>query len=332
VYQASQGGKTVVPLELKGRLLGSSNTPRLSQIVSWKYGHLSAHLVREDLRLNHNLLISSKLVQSISDHVATIAYETEADWVYALPVLPQVVTHISLGRDGTTTAIRSQGYRETMCGTISLYDGKGVRQHTIYTACAPEHGKSVFNSVLSMEIARIKHAFPHVTYVGIADGAKDNWTYLAPHVQAEILDFYHVTEYLSAASSVLIKGRKAAHKWLEDACHDLKNNPAGAERILNELKTWLKNHPPDREGIVQKTLTYFANNLHRMDYPAYQAAGYPIGSGVTEAACKCVVKQRLSLSGMRWSLRNAEGMLIQRALLATPGRWEQFWAKYMTCT
>jgi len=69
VYQASRGGKTVVPLEAKGRFLGSSNTPKFSKIVSWKYSHMSARLVREDLQMNHSRLLSTKLVQSVSAHV-----------------------------------------------------------------------------------------------------------------------------------------------------------------------------------------------------------------------------------------------------------------------
>lgn len=329
MYQLPRGGKTVVPLELEGRLLGSSNTPRFSQQVSWKYGHLSAEQVSEDLRLNHNRLVSKKLIQSISAHVAVIAYQKEMEWSYALPALTQVVTHISVGRDGTTTAIRDQGYRETMCGTLSLYAANGERLHTVYTACAPEHGKDLFNSVLDMEISRIKASFPSVTYVGLADGAKDNWTYLAPHVQVEILDFYHVTQYLNEVSRVFIRGKKAASKWLETACHDLKHSPAGAQRILEELIAWQKKIDPDRAGIMQKTVTYFTNNTQRMHYADYQKKGYPIGSGVTEGACKSVIKQRLSQSGMRWNIDPAQGMLIQRALLATKGRWEQFWGKYM---
>lgn len=67
----------------------------------------------------------------------------------------------------------------------------------------------------------------------------------------------------------------------------------------------------------------------RMNYTKYQKMGYSIGSGVTEAACKAMVKQRLSQSGMRWNLDNAQGMLITRALTTTAGRWEQFWEKYV---
>ena len=41
VYQHSRGGRTVVPLETKGRFLGSSNTPKFSKMVSWKYSQIS---------------------------------------------------------------------------------------------------------------------------------------------------------------------------------------------------------------------------------------------------------------------------------------------------
>jgi hypothetical protein len=62
-----------------------------------------------------------------------------------------------------------------------------------------------------------------------------------------------------------------------------------------------------------------------MNYVNYQKAGYPIGSGVTEAACKVVAKQRLSSSGMRWTILAAQHTLLLRGLICTNGRWQQFW-------
>ncbi len=64
-----------------------------------------------------------------------------------------------------------------------------------------------------------------------------------------------------------------------------------------------------------------------MDYPAFLAEGLPIGSGVTEAACKTLVKQRLCASGMRWKTKGAGIVLSLRALTQTAGRWTQFWQK-----
>jgi hypothetical protein len=329
VYQASRGGKGVVPLESRGRFLGGSNTPKFSKMVSWKYGHMPARLVCEDLGMNHSRPLSTKLVQSVSAHVEGVAMDKEFEWRYELPEFDQVASHVSIGRDGTTMAILGHGYRETMCGTISFYSATGDRLHTIYSACAPEYGKNIFDQVLDMEIGHVKDKFPSVRYIGLADGARDNWTYLKRHAQVEILDFYHATEYLTKAGACLKKGEAAQKAWVGNACHDLKHKKNGARFIVRELKSWVKEKGDQEREAVQKAITYFENNLERMNYPLYQKLGYPIGSGVTEAGCKTLVKQRMCQSGMRWKEDNAQGLLLTRSLVLTTGRWEQFWDHYM---
>jgi hypothetical protein len=64
-----------------------------------------------------------------------------------------------------------------------------------------------------------------------------------------------------------------------------------------------------------------------MDSPVFLADQLPIGSGVTEAACKSLVKQRLCASGMRWKTTGAKVVLSLRALTHTVGRWTRFWQK-----
>jgi len=63
-----------------------------------------------------------------------------------------------------------------------------------------------------------------------------------------------------------------------------------------------------------------------MDYAAHIENNLPIGSGVTEAACKTLVKQRLCSSGMRWKDKGAKVIVSLRALVQSKGRWQQFWA------
>lgn len=297
-------------------------------MVSWKYAHLSARQVCEDMKENHCRGLSTKLVQSVSAHVEALALEKEFEWQYDLPVFEDVVSHVSLGRDGTTMAILGEGYRETMCGTISFYNTKGDRLHTIYSACAPEYGKKTFNSVMSMEIEQVRAKFADVTYIGLADGARDNWIYLRQYAGVEILDFYHATEYLTNASEQMNKGKQAQKEWADSACHDLKHKKNGARFIVRQLKRWIKTNGTDGHENIQRTITYFENNLDRMNYTLYQKMGYPIGSGVTEAGCKTLVKQRMCQSGMRWKGECAQGLLLTRSLILTTGRWQQFWAKY----
>lgn len=81
-----------------------------------------------------------------------------------------------------------------------------------------------------------------------------------------------------------------------------------------------------REGL-EKAITYFTNNGDKMQYSLYRAMGLPLGSGVTEAACKCVAKARMGGSGMRWDSKGAAEVLSLRTMVKTDGRWEEFWDK-----
>jgi hypothetical protein len=82
-----------------------------------------------------------------------------------------------------------------------------------------------------------------------------------------------------------------------------------------------------RKQLEASIRRYFDNHLHQMHYKRYQDLGMPIGSGVTEAACKILIKQRLCCSGMRWKENGAQAILSLRALLMTSARWHQFWQK-----
>jgi hypothetical protein len=136
---------------------------------------------------------------------------------------------------------------------------------------------------------------------------------------------------MGKAAAVLYRGQPQTRKaWLDEACHRLKHDGGGAVWVLKRLRSLARQRPwakSDEE--VQRAINYFANQsgAGRMDYAARIAAGEPIGSGVTEAACKVIVKQRLCGSGMKWTEDGAAVVLSLRALSYTPERWDQFWAK-----
>jgi len=56
-----------------------------------------------------------------------------------------------------------------------------------------------------------------------------------------------------------------------------------------------------------------------MDYQGYRRRGLPIGSGVTEAACKTVFTQRFKRSGMRWSRESGQVILDLRVIYTPHG-------------
>ncbi len=59
-----------------------------------------------------------------------------------------------------------------------------------------------------------------------------------------------------------------------------------------------------------------------MKYDEYLAAGYPIGSGVAEGACRHLVKDRMEGTGMRWTVAGAQAMLHLRAVYLN-GHWDE---------
>ena len=116
--------------------------------------------------------------------------------------------------------------------------------------------------------------------------------------------------------------------WVERRCDRLKHQAGAAARLLAELRALQaagvgETHRED----LAAALTYFQNHQHQMPYAERVAAHLPIGSGVTEAACKTLVKMRMCRSGAKWKTKGAGVVLSLRALSYSAGRWEQFWAK-----
>lgn len=328
VYQTSAGGKTYCPLDVNARIVTSS-TPRFAKIITHKYAGASAREVSEDLEENHGRSVARSFLQNVVNVVGSIAQATEEEWMYEIPAQDEIVRTIGLSLDGTCILMRKDGYREAMVGTISLYNKAGDRLHSIYLGAAPEYGKKKFLERLEREIYRVKLQYPEANYVGIADGAKINWDFLEKHTSYQVLDFYHATEYLADVARAVHPNTDAHPKrkeWLNDACHRLKHDANAASTILKEMiKLPQEGLIADVKTKLNAAITYFKNQKHRMDYNLYREMNLPIGSGVTEAACKTLVKQRLCQSGMKWGEKGARLVLCLRALVCTKGRFKQFW-------
>jgi hypothetical protein len=284
--------------------------------------------VKKDFLDNHGRAVQRKTLQSISEVVGILALAKESTWEY-VPTpedLEDKAKIISIGLDGTCMQMREDGWREAMTGTVTLYNKDGDRLHTTYVAASPEYGKETFLNKLENVINKTKKTFSTDIIVGLADGARDNWLFLGEHTDYQVLDFYHVTEYLGAYSRVVIKDHDEQKIWLENACHNLKHKVGAAARPLSEFENEaIKKHKKETQEIIVKTVTYFKNNLLKMKYSKMMEMNAPIGSGVTEAACKVIVKERMCKSGMRWNEEGAHIVLKLRSMNQTQGNWDFFW-------
>jgi hypothetical protein len=328
-YQSKRGGKTFCPLEQKARIVTTS-TPRFAKQISHKFAENASTQVQEDMRENHNRDVARSYLQNVADAVGAAVQAREEAWSYAPPALDKPVHKVGVGLDGTCMLLCEDGYRETMVGTIALYDKAGERQHTTYIAASPEYGKATFKSKLDRLIKEMQDRYPSAKFIGIADGAKENWTFLEKYTDSNTLDFWHATEYLTKASHVLYpRKRKDREAWLEEKCHELKHKQGAATRIMKEVQDFIENNKVSKaqQTKADTFLTYFTNNKQRMNYGYKLKNNEPIGSGVTEAACKVIVKQRLCKSGAKWKDRGARAILSLRALRYSKTYWGQFWTK-----
>lgn len=159
------------------------------------------------------------------------------------------------------------------------------------------------------------------TLLRLGDGQEDLWLVGQTCLDEEyknvidILDILHVSSYVwSAARAFCGKKEVAVRAFARQRLLTiLQGNTRGVIRGLRRMATE-RGLSGQAAKDVSTACGYFEKNLHRMRYDEYLAAGYPIGSGVIEGACRHLVKDRMERSGMRWIPHGAQSMLDVRAL------------------
>lgn len=164
------------------------------------------------------------------------------------------------------------------------------------------------------------------TLVCLMDGEKALW-----HMAGEwlpravgILDLFHVLERLWTAAYCFHPERSPeAEAFVSHRLRMLLEGKVGY--VIGGLRRLRDEHPlsAEKRKTLNAAIHYYENNREHMKYDEYLAAGYPIGSGVAEGACRHLVKDRLECTGMRWTVTGAQAMLHLRAIYLN-GCWEDF--------
>ncbi len=136
-----------------------------------------------------------------------------------------------------------------------------------------------------------------------------------------ILDFPHAAEHLNTIGQVAFAQDVARQKqWLTEQLHQLKHD--GPDAVLTNAQALADAHPDQPE--LNKALNYLLKREAQLNYPAFQAAGWPIGDGAVESANKLVVENRLKGSGMHWAPTHVDPMLALRNI-AVNDCWAEAW-------
>jgi len=142
-----------------------------------------------------------------------------------------------------------------------------------------------------------------------------------------VLDLFHVMERLWKVAWCFFEEKtqkRQAHQWVEARLKRLLEGKVDTVIRGMRYQATQRGLKGPKRKTVQDAAAYFEKNRDRMRYDAYLAAGYPIGSGVVEGACRHLVKDRMERTGMRWLPSGAQAMLDLRATYLN-GEWDAFW-------
>ena len=222
--------------------------------------------------------------------------------------------------DGGMVHIRQEGWKEFKTGVVADLraatepEPLDTQTETVEAADGPHLVNPTYRAVLgdvdtfspALWALAVEAQVPTAaTVVVTADGADWIWNLaddLFPEA-AQVVDWYHATEYLArAAQAHFPTDAHAATHWAQTHREALF---LGHTHILvTALET---------AGLPTQA-DYFRRHTRRMQYQTFREDGYPIGSGAVESGIK-QFKQRVAGPGMRWSRPGLERMLLLRAAL-----------------
>jgi len=350
------GQKSFAPLELQLGIVSGNATPALAERVAHlAVGHTQQEVLKR-LAKDHDVVWSVGVLRKVTAAVSAGMAEHlhQAQKAQLLEWLRQAdgskgrrAIVLAVGRDGIMLPIRGAAtYKEGAVATIAVYDRCGHRLGTVYLGQMPEAYQITLSGQLTRLLSEVLRewsgCWPRLVYVTDAGyhpteyfenvlmllddprhpGRRLTWT--------RVVDFYHACEYVAQMAHVLFDDVRTSHAWLKRMRHWLKHEWRAVFRILHsaaKLRSQRVLSATQEESYLQ---AYNYLNTHQawMDYREYRRQGLPIGSGVTEAACKTVFTQRFKESGMTWKLEGGQTILVLR-LAELSGVWSTVYSNFL---
>jgi hypothetical protein len=245
---------------------------------------------------------------------------------------------LAVGRDGIMVPMRGQGYQEASTATVSVYDRRGRRLGTVYLGQMPEPFQKELTTQLTALTTAVLRSWPgplpRLVYVTDKGQAQDDYYRRVlrrmehPRQAGQrlawqwVLDFFHVCGYVAKLREALFGS--AGWGWFGRMRSWLRERRCGVANILRSAVQHLQRQKLSQAARKEfwKAYRYLRRHRRWLEYARYRRQGLPIGSGVTEAACKTVFTQRLKRSGMRWH-RESGQVIVDLRVLHLSGVWDE---------
>lgn len=241
---------------------------------------------------------------------------------------PERVSRLQMSVDGSMVPLVGGEWKEVKLLVIGQVEGEVEQARTSQLSYFGRLSDAqTFADEASAEIWRRGiERVPEVA--GIADGAEWIQSFFDSHRtdSVRILDFAHAAQHLATLQETVADTPLARPAdWLAQRCHQLKHE--GPARLLRELRQ-LASHP-HAPPEVREQVQYFLKREAQLQYPQFQAAGWPIGSGCAESGHKVLIQARLKGAGMHWKEEHVNPMLALRMAVCND-RWQESWQSAAT--
>ncbi len=350
---AADGEPGLHPLHVGLGLGAGKATPLLAERVARAAVEHTQAEVRAWLRREHGLAWSNERLraavrafrQGLTPFVPALQEARLVQWLTQAessrgrhrPVL-------AVGRDGIMVPLRQGGYAEASTATLSVYDRQRRRLGTVYLGRMPEARQATLSQELTALVQGVLRAYtgpvPRLAYVTDKGAAPEEFyrRVLRPMKHPRdgrplawewVLDFYHVCGYVGQMAEALFGPEApAAAQWFAKMRRWLRERPQGAAQVARSAMQLLdrRQMTKPQRAAFWKAYGYLRRHRRWMDYAGYRRRGLPIGSGVTEAACKTVFTQRFKRSGMRWGHESGQVILDLRVVYLS-GVWDEAFAR-----
>lgn len=347
IYQAVEAGEAgIFPLQIALGVTAGQATPALADVVGRLVADLPQQQVLAVLRERYAVCWSvetlRKVTGSLAEALAPLRQEAQVGYLVGLlDQAAKATKHgrpsLVVGRDGVMIPMR-RAWEEASTASLTVYDSTGKRWGTTYLGHMPEAGQETMTQQLTQLLTAVLAAWegpvPRLHYV--TDAGHHPQEYFRsvlcrmrhPTTNAQLrwswsVDFFHAAERITVLAEALFGFTPAAKAWAEKQRKILKTKRNGALRVIQAARALRRSRGLKRDRRkFEVALAYLWKYRDHLTYAKYKRNGLPIGSGVTEAACKTIFAQRMKLSGMRWVHATGQHVLDLRVILRG-GVWNQ---------
>jgi hypothetical protein len=349
------GEKCIHPLEQRLGVVAGCATPARAERAGQAAAERPQRQALEQLRRDHDVAWSADTYRKVTGELSAALAEQRqpAQVTKVLAWLRQAQASrgrhrplLCAGRDGIHVPLVRGPYREGATATLAVFDRRGKRLGTVYLGRMPEPGQRTLSQQLTDLIVAVLAAWegppPRLAYV--TDGGWHPTDYYAKVLRKledprrpgqrlhweRVIDFYHAAGYVYQLGEALFGDTAAGRAWARRMRQRLRDEPCGVTRVLQSA-AYHRNQrqlSAKREQAYAEAYNYLRKRRRFLDYHGCRRRGVPLGSGVTEAACKTVFTQRLKQSGMRWQVGGGQVVLDLRVLRLS-GVWDDAFRAYL---